>query len=166
MRSFKDIECIAPPASAEKGENIEIWPRSWPNFNTGTRNLRERYDFVTVPSSSSPVDSKENLNYVEVKHQVPQDAILAAGFQSGETYRVSLTDRGLGTMWYMFGALEDVEGMKLGAWKEDKEDSDETPEEDLDDWEKEERRGLWFRGENAEKLALVIEKGEVDFQVL
>lgn len=120
---------------------------------------------MTVPSRLSSADSEENSSYVEVKHQVPRDAILAAGLQNGETYRVSLTDRGLGTMWYMFGTLEDVEGMKLGAWKEDKEESDETPEEDLDDWEKEERKGPWFRGENAYKLVLFIEKGEVDFKV-
>ena len=122
---------------------------------------------MTVPPKSSSADEAEDSRFLEVKHVVPGDAILAAKVQSGETYRVCLTDRGLGTVWYMFGALEDVEGMKFELWKEEEEEdeTDVIDDEYLDEWEKEERRGPWFRGENADKLLLVIEMGEVKFDV-
>lgn len=67
----------------------------------------------------------------------------------------------------MFGTLEDVEGMKLKAWRTKQEENDtaETPEEELDDEERGDRSGAWFMGEEPEKPPLVVEKREVEVEI-
>lgn len=164
MQSFENIKCISPPSSAEEGKSIEIWPRGWPNFNTGVRDLREKYDFVTVPTtlpSDELAKRKQDVSSLEIKHEVPRDKIIAAQIKKGEKYRISLTDKGLGTYWWMFGTLEDVEGMKLKPWGKT-----ESEGEDSEELEKEDKSGMWVAGEEPGKLALVVEKGEVEFEIV
>lgn len=135
MRSFENIKCISPASAVEEGKHIEIWPRGWPNFNTGARDLREKYDFVTVPAKPSPGTSRkgeENMYRLQVKHEVPRDKILAAQVQRGERYRVSLTDKGSGTYWWMFGKLEDVEGMRFKSWRETESEGEDMGNDKLE----------------------------------
>lgn len=124
---------------------------------------------MTVPPKESPA-VEEGQRSLEIRHEVPRDRIVAAQLEKGERYRVRLTDKGLGTYWWMLGTLQDVEGMKFRAWmpkeQEEREKKEETPEEEWDEEERESRTGPWFMGEEADKLALIVEKGEVEFEII
>lgn len=96
-----------------------------------------------------------------IEHEVPKDLISAAGVKKGERYRVSFTNKCLGTRWWMFGDLQDerlkdVRFVTRGGQKaEENEGRDEV--------------GRWYKGEIPNELALAIEdeiKGVVEFEII
>ena len=140
-RSFNNIVCIYP--KAENSKRIEIWPRGWPQYIWDPDNLRDSWDFVTIPSDG----------HLEIKHQVDPAKIADAGLKPGEIYQASVTNKCLGTRWWAFGSLEALDGRMFQQWRGG------NPREGED----EDRRG--FAGERPDDLALVIEKGTAEFEV-
>jgi hypothetical protein len=118
------------------------------------RDMRGALEFVTIEPGKT----------TEIKHEVPKDAIRAAELETGEKYKVEITDTGLGTDWWVFASWEELEGMKFKRW------SDKNEEEVDDGWaseEEEEDNGApWVESEEPMKLALVIEQGEVEFVIV
>ena len=60
-----------------------------------------------------------------MRHEVPRNKIEVAGLQKGERYRVDLIEKCLGTRWWAFANLEELEGVRLG-WLEPAEEAAET----------------------------------------
>ena len=91
----------------------------------------------------------------------------------GEVYRAVLTNRSLGTHWWGFG---DMPKGGIGMWmneRAEEEEGDDGEEEEEGDGEEESGEKLGKlslveleRGEKPHLLALVIESGEVDFEVV
>ncbi|MCJ1269981.1 hypothetical protein MMC22_009874 [Lobaria immixta] len=103
-RSFHNIVCTTKP-----NKQIEIFPRGWPQYHWDSEDLRKSWSFVTIP----PRDQ----GFYSIRHEVPRDKIEAAKLQKRERYRVSLTNRCLGTRWWAFAGLEELEGVRLRAWR-------------------------------------------------
>ena len=166
-RSFNNIACTTDP-----DKHIELWPRGWPQNHWDTEDLRSAWDFLTVPARDLQGSN------VTVKHEVPRQKIEAAGVESGERYRVSLTDKCLGTRWWAFAGEQELERVRLRAWRAPKEEQDEAEEErglerddpELYDEMMRERRekypdGPVSMGEEPDMLAMVVEVGETEFEV-
>ncbi len=140
---------------------IEIWPRGWPQYRWDTEDLRPLDDFVTVPTQGKGV--------LAIKHQVNPDLIKAAGVQKGERYRIRLNNKCLGTCWWCFGTMDDLEGVRLREWASLEAEKSLTPALRA---EKEQARkakygdGPSTMGEDPEMLAMVPETWEVEFDVV
>ncbi len=157
-RSFGNINCVYPATEGQK--RIEIWPHSWPQYKWDGENLRDSWEFVTIEPGRS----------LEVRHEVPRDKIAAAGLKTGERYQAAFTDRCLGTRWWMFGSLEEAGDMKFMEWGHERWIEVEGDDGEYDDYVKVEREGedengRWTMGEKPDDLALVIEKGEAEFDI-
>ena len=140
-RSFSNIVCIFPETENQK--RIEIWPRGWPQYIWDTDNLRNSWDFVTVP-----VNGK-----LEIRHQVDVAKIEEAHLEPGERYQASLTSQCLGTRWWAFGSLDDFDGVRFRQWNKGEES------ESIDDG------GRYLMGEVPDDLAFVIEGETVEFEI-
>lgn len=163
-RAFENIKC-----TTNEAEPIEIWPRGWPQYHWDPEDLpMKTRDFVTVPPRDQGTFS--------VRHRVPLDAIRSAKVKAGERYRVKMTDLCLGTRWWTFGALEDLDGVRLRTWRSRASVEAEAGEERMLDPEsreeiEQERRDKYDErpttsGENPDMLAMVPEVGEVEFEVV
>jgi hypothetical protein len=116
-------------------------------------NLRESWEFITIPARGS----------ISVKHEVPRNKISDTGVQKGEVYKVSLTNKCLGTRWWAFGNLQELgEGTRFRQWGAHSEENEDGDEE----CEGEYQNGMWMFGEMPNDLALVPEIGEVEFEVM
>ena len=141
-----------------------IWPIGW-QFPRGidTKNLRQHFDFVTIPPKDQGVYT--------IRHEVRRDKIEAAELQKGERYTVSLTDKCLGTRWWAFASLEELEGTRFVGWRPETENAakDENDIEDVSDEERARRQERdntpWTMGEEPRMLAMVPELGEVEFAI-
>ncbi|KAF2744582.1 hypothetical protein M011DRAFT_460864 [Sporormia fimetaria CBS 119925] len=161
-RSFGNIDCVYPANLELKSKHIKIWPYS--HFRLlAVKDMRETTKFVTVRPGET----------LQVKHEVPRDAILAAGLGKGERYRVEMTDIGLGTRWWRYGTLEEVEGKGLKPWAvgsdddEDCEDDDDDEEGDEAVQEKAEKRAVeWVLSEDPQEFAFVIEKSDAEVEII
>ena len=107
-----------------------------------------------------------------MRHELPRNKIEVAGLQKGERYRVALTDKCLGARWWAFANLEELEGVRLRAWRGPAEEVAET-EADPELHEEMERElgekygdGPATIGENPSMLAMVMENEEVEFEVV
>ena len=81
----------------------------------------------------------------------------------GEIYRAVLTNRCLGAVWWGYGEMPKG---PIGFWmSEDEEDESEDEEERLEELGKLNLAEM-DRGDDPHLLALVIESGEVDFEVV
>ena len=104
---------------------------------------------------------------LEIKHEVSRARIEEAGLVSGERYRVSLTNKGLGTRWWAFGSLDEFEGVQFRRWKEDQENE---AEDDVDEEEGKQSstydQNRYVIGENPDEFAFVIEKGDAEFEIV
>lgn len=157
--SYSDIACISGPSKAIKIESVSHWPKYGPR----ELNVREFWDFITLCPNQP----------LEVCHEVPRDKVDAAYLETGEVYKASLKDLGLGTSWWMYGKLDDAEGKKFMRWssrgvegeKRYRLDNADKLGEPLEDemWED---SSEWIMGEEPSQLALVIEKGEAEFEVV
>lgn len=146
-KSFENISCLSTSTTeSNQRKYIEVWPR----FHVrgfAYKDVRNYFHFVTIEPGKT----------FTVKHEIPKERILATGLEKGETYRTKITDVGLGTYWWMYGTLEEVEGMKFLRWE-----MEETAEDYNDDGEDK----PWLHSENPKKLALVIEKGDAEFEIV
>ncbi|KAK4546611.1 hypothetical protein LTR36_001828 [Oleoguttula mirabilis] len=161
-RAFENIKCIT-----DKAKHIEIWPRSWPQYRWDSEDVPHDEDFVTIPPRDQGTFS--------VRHQVPPDALRGAKVEQGERYRVKLTDKCLGTCWWTFGARDELDGVRLRAWRSSEAEAEEERALDADpelreELERERRDKYGERpvtsGENSGMLAMVPEAGEVEFEVV
>ena len=125
------------------------------------------WTFVTVP----PVDQG---SYV-IRHEVPRNKILAADLQKGERYRVRLTNKCLGTRWWAFKSLEELEGVRLSTWKAQYEEEEEKIAEEQDPvWAEEEKQERYEKygngpsctGEDPSMLAMIVEGLEAEFEIV
>ncbi|KAF6223154.1 hypothetical protein HO173_013254 [Letharia columbiana] len=140
-RSFNNIVCTSPVTESQK--RIEIWPRGWPHYIWDADNLRESWNFVTVPANGM----------LETRHQVDRTKIAEAGLKAGERYQASLTNKCLGTRWWALGSLEEFEGVRFRGWEEGEEG------EGADDG------GRYLMGGAPDDLAFVIEKETAEFEI-
>ena len=92
-----------------------------------------------------------------VRHEVPRTKIEEAGLVKGERYKASLSNVCLGTRWWMFGGLDEVEGVRFWQWSEAVDGYDEREGGD--------EHGKWILGERPDDLELVPEVGEVVFEI-
>lgn len=90
---------------------------------------------------------------LEIRYRVDEAQIAEAGLKAGERYRAGLTDRCLGTWWWAFGSLEEFGDVRFRQWRQ------EGEREGVDDV------GRFLMGEVYDDLALVIEKGTVEFEI-
>lgn len=91
---------------------------------------------------------------LEIRHQVDPATIAEAGLKAGEKYRASFTNKCLGTRWWAFGSLDELENVRFRQWK------DGEQQEGADD------EGKYLMGEVPNVLALVIEKDMAEFEIL
>ncbi len=160
-RSYTNITCTSNPSKA-----ITVWPEThWPKYGPRELNVREFWDFVPIHPGTT----------LQIKHEVPKAKIDAVKLEKGEKYKISLTDLGLGTSWWMYGTPEDdwVKDKKFMRWtsrgvegeKRHRLDNVDTLGEPAEDqmWDDSEE---WFMGEDPEKLALVMENEDAEFEVI
>ena len=140
-RSFGNIVCTSPRTESQK--RIEIWPGGWPHYIWDADNLRDSWDFVTVPANGQ----------LEIRHQVDGAKIAEARLKGGERYQASLTDKCPGTRWWAFGSLEEFGSVRFKLWKEGEEGEGADEE------------GRYLMGEVPDDLAFVIEKETVEFEI-
>lgn len=89
-----------------------------------------------------------------------------------------MTNKCLGTRWWTYAGLEQLEGVRLRAWREQAEEQAEADEEaeaakadpELKEEMEKERQGKYgdgpvTMGEDPTMLAMVVEGGEAEFQV-
>lgn len=164
-RAFENIKCTTSEAKV-----IEIWPRGWPQYRWDSEDIPNDGGFITIPPHDQGTFS--------IRHQVPADAIKSAKVEKGERYRIKLTDKCLGTNWWTFGVLEDLDGLRLRMWRSQASEEAEADEERMLDSDPElreeleqERRDKYgerrtTKGENPNMLALVPEVGQVEFEVV
>lgn len=146
-RSITNLDCISPEKS--KGKHIEIWPRGWPNIASLPRDLRKSFKFYTIHPDTPLV----------VKHEIPRAKIVEVGLKKGEIYKVEFTNKALGTRWWTFGAQEAMEDTEYRWWCRV-----ESPGECIDE-DLEPQTSDFTIGEEPNQLALVVEKGEAEFEV-
>lgn len=85
----------------------------------------------------------------------------------GEVYRAVLTNRCLGAHWWGFGEIpKGGIGMWLSKRAEEEEEEEDEGEEELGEKLGKLSLAELDRGEEPDLLALVIESGEVDFEVV
>jgi hypothetical protein len=125
--------------------------------------LRSSWSFVTIPP--------QDQGSYTVKHEVPRDKINAANLKPGEKYRVALTDKCLGTRWWAFVSLEELDGVRLGTWRSREEEEARKCDSWLEAQMEKERRekfgdGPVSMGEQPEMLAMVPEVGSVEVEVV
>jgi hypothetical protein len=126
--------------------------------------MRDNSDFVTIPAPDTDTAStRANPREFVIRHEVPFRLITAADIKKGERYKVAFTNKCLGTRWWMFGDLKnddwkDVKFVQRSAGLDTPEDKEWTNEE-----------GKWYKGEEPDDLALVIEgddDGAVEIEVV
>lgn len=120
----------------------------------------------------------KNKGSYSVRHDVPRDKLEAADLQKGERYRVTLTNKCLGTRWWTYAGLEDLEGVRLRAWRTPAEEEEAKAEAEamradpeLYEEMERERQGKYGNGpvtmgEDPTMLAMVVDAGDVEFEVV
>jgi len=101
-RSFENIKCLTTD-----GKLIKNFPISWLQWLWDTEDLRSSCTWISIP----PRD-----DVFTIKHELPRELIDTANPQKGEKYVVKIGDRCLGTRWWNYGSLEDLEGVRLRLW--------------------------------------------------
>ena len=120
----------------------------------------------------------QNQGSYSVRHEIPRHKLEAANLQKGERYRVTLTNQCLGTRWWTYAGLEDLEGVRLRAWRTPAEEEEakvdaEAMRADPELYEEMERERQEKHGdepvtmgEDPTMLAMVVEVGDVEFEVV
>lgn len=154
-RSFENIICTPDPT-----KRIEIYPHNWPHFLHDPENLRAVWEFVDIP----PL----HQGSYSVRHQVPPRFIEAANLQAGERYRVALTNKCLGTRWWEYGKLTDLDGVRLRWWRTPEEDRSQRLDDPLTYEEILEKHGdgPTSVGQQPDMLALLPENDGVEFEIV
>jgi hypothetical protein len=98
------------------------------------------------------------------------DKINATNLQKGKTYRVSLTNKCLGTQWRDLSRLEESDGVMLRTWRPRAKEEEERADPELKDIDRERRKnyghGPVAVGENPDMLAIVVESKHIEFQII
>ncbi|KAL9097451.1 MAG: hypothetical protein Q9165_000347 [Trypethelium subeluteriae] len=123
-RSFHNIICTANP-----DKKIEIFPRGWPQYHWDPEDLRSVWSFVTIP----PRGKGTYTAHLEV----PCHRIEATHVQKGERYRVNMTNKCLGTRWWSFASLAELDGVRLRSWRSQEDENDPETREEMDREQKE-----------------------------
>lgn len=88
---------------------------------------------------------------------------------------MALTNKCLGTRWWAFASLEELEGIRLQAWRgqaeEEAEAEAERADPELNEEMEKERKEKYgdvpvTMGEDPAMLAMIVEGGEVEFEVV
>ena len=139
----------------DSGKRIEIVTRfPYPRYIIESDNIADYWDFITIPSMDS------GLTFT-VQHSIPPKNLLEANLQKGEKYKVELSNKCLGTIWWMFGPdPRGKKGVKLKSWI----DRETEPEEWAEALENDDENV--FRGERDPDLALVDETGGTIFEIV
>jgi len=175
-RAFQNITCTT---NTEK--TIQPW-LGWPHYIWDREDLNSSWTFVTIPSPGQGSWS--------VRHEIRRDMITAANVQKGEKYRVAISNKCLGTRWWTFVSLKDLEGVRLRTWEtveessmrvEELEIADSKHKEDMERADPESREEIEYMhkylygnrwdgpvtmGEDPFMLAMVLEIGEVEFEIV
>ncbi|KAL8738253.1 MAG: hypothetical protein Q9181_000933 [Wetmoreana brouardii] len=115
-------------------------------------NLADYWDLATIPSLSSG----EKLS---VRHEVSRQEIEQVGVKLREEYEVKLSEKCMGTVWWMYGEMPLGDRVRIKDWV-DKDEMENTGRRLKDD------DGDVYRGEQPEQLALVDEGGSFTFEVV
>lgn len=160
-RSFHNIVRTSPAKTegtdGDEKKCIEIFPNGWPQYKWDPDNLRDSWDFVTVPAAA------DNDGVLTIKHQIDRRCIAEAGLEPGEEYQASFTDKCLGTRWWAFGSLEEFGSGRFRQWRSGGEETEEGVEDATEKGSTESTK--FFMGEDPDELALVIENGIVRFTI-
>jgi hypothetical protein len=123
--------------------------------------LAWNWDFVTIPPPSQGVYTTQ--------HQVRRAHIEAANLEKGERYRVKLSKKCLGTRWWSYGSLEELDGVRFRFWKDrdgnGKQIYGEPSERDKQEEREKYGDGPVTEGEQPEMLAIVPE-GDAEFEIV
>jgi hypothetical protein len=153
-RSIGDIYWVSPNDAANPKKCMKISPRGWPNLQCLDLDFRKMFHHFTI---------RPNEKY-SVRHEVSRANIEECGPKIGERYRVRMNDKALGTFFWCWCDLEDMEGLKFGDGPYTREYFEENGR---DDWDEEyANNDLWVNSEEPKKLALVIEKAEAEFDIV
>jgi hypothetical protein len=125
---------------------------------TDAVNLLDRPDtgFVSVPSLESGEELVLNHELSAERLFAYSEHVTPADLEIGETYRLSMEEDYIGTMWWCWGDLEgDLKGKKLHCFSEGFciAGSEERPSEE------EMQREGWITGEDVSKLVFEFEEG-------
>jgi hypothetical protein len=152
LRAFDNIVC-----TTNESKKIEIWPIYRQNFVWDREDIRENaYDseFITIPPSGQGTYT--------IRHEVPRSKIEATGIKAGERYRVHINDRCLGTRWWTFASLEELEGVRLRDWHEEPDETNKEIVKKLLETYGDRPTSI---GEKPDLLAMVPE-GDVEFEIV
>ncbi len=104
-----------------------------------------------------------------IKHQMDPEKVAEARLEVGEKYQASFTNKCLGTRWWAYGALEELEGVRFGQWRKEEEEESDREEEESEGEGTEAKESVYdgklIVGEMPDDLALVIEEGTVEFEI-
>ena len=106
-----------------------------------------------------------------VKHQIDPEKIAEARLEVGEKYQASFTNKCLGTRWWAYGSLEELEGVRFGQWRKEERNEESEREEQEGEGEETEAKeseydGKLLMGEIPDDLALVIQDGTAEFEIV
>ncbi|KAK2612549.1 hypothetical protein QQS21_001487 [Conoideocrella luteorostrata] len=85
--------------------------------NNNSPNLKDRnLEFVTIPADGTSVEITHDLSETRLFER--SDTIKKQDVRSGETFRMQMDSKYVGTMWWCWGDLDgDLDGKKLHAWQ-------------------------------------------------
>jgi hypothetical protein len=106
-RSFRDIVCTTNLEKKIKINSYRILNDHWNPEDL--RGVDSDWKFITIP----PLDQ----GIFSVRHEVPRSKIEETQLEKGEKYRLSLSHMCLGTRWWTYGSLEELEGVRLRQWR-------------------------------------------------
>ncbi|PVI04791.1 hypothetical protein DM02DRAFT_624584 [Periconia macrospinosa] len=151
-RSISNTVCILPQATVDQGKHIHTQAIGWPNFGAGDKDRRQIFNYITI---------RPGEDYV-VRHEICKSRIGACSPIRGEKCKVSLNDNALGTLFWCWGDLKDMEDKKFGDGPFTRRFFEENGHEWNEDYGRED---LWLKGEDHTKLALVIKKGKQSWRL-
>jgi hypothetical protein len=167
------------------GNNIRLWGFFHAPYYWDWENIRgdeNEWEFITIPPPGQGSYS--------VRHEVSRDKIKDANIKKGDKCQATLSDIYLGTRWWTFASLEELDGVRLRAWRTEEKNKatlEMLKEADLEHKQRLERANPEIRerieadhihlygrrgsgpttmGENPRTLAMVPEVWEVEFEVV
>jgi hypothetical protein len=110
-RSFENINCTTKP-----GKQINNYPTMIRHYLWDPEDLQDTWMWITIPPRGQ---------VWTIKLEVPRNLIEAADVEKGEKYVVKIGHRCLGTRWWTYGTLEELDGVRLRQWYQKSEKEEE-----------------------------------------
>jgi hypothetical protein len=107
--SFNDFICTSNPEKVFKLSTSAHFAVNWCGEDLRGRLNSSKDGFVTIP----PL----NQGVYTVRHEVPRFRIEEAMLEKGDAFRLSLSRKCLGTFWWYYGSLDELEGVRLRRWR-------------------------------------------------